>query len=65
MYVCVCNGIRERDIQRALDEGVSTVSGIYRHLKHKPTCGKCVPFTVGIVKSHRTATADALLEAAE
>lgn len=65
MYICVCNGIRERDVARALDEGATKVSDVYKHLHHRPVCGKCVPYTVDLVRAHRDTVRQALREAAE
>lgn len=44
MYVCVCNGLRERDIHEAVDSGsVSSLSAFYREKGIQPCCAKCVP----------------------
>ena len=53
MYICVCNAIKERDIKRALESGVQTVSGIYRFLNRSPQCGTCAPFILKLMRSHR------------
>lgn len=43
MYVCVCNGINERAVHCAIDDGAAKVADIYRANGCAPRCGKCVP----------------------
>ena len=42
MYVCNCNGIRERDVRAALENGAERPSQVFRHYAAKPQCAKCV-----------------------
>jgi bacterioferritin-associated ferredoxin len=42
MYVCNCNGIRERDAHRAIEAGASRPADIFRHCQSRPQCAKCV-----------------------
>ena len=42
MYVCNCNGIRERDCRLAIEQGAATPASIFRHCQSKPQCAKCV-----------------------
>jgi bacterioferritin-associated ferredoxin len=44
MYVCLCNGITDRDFRAQTEADDRTVSMVYRALGVKPQCGKCVPF---------------------
>jgi bacterioferritin-associated ferredoxin len=44
MYVCLCNGISDRDFRAHAEGENRTVSMVYRDLGTKPQCGKCVPF---------------------
>lgn len=41
MFVCLCNGFTERQVRQCLNEGVKSVSGVYRCLG-QPQCGKCI-----------------------
>ncbi len=42
MYVCNCNGIRERDVRAAIDQGASRPAEVFRHQGCRPQCAKCV-----------------------
>ncbi len=41
MYICVCNGINERDIRSAVDAGARTLSDLQRELGLASGCGQC------------------------
>lgn len=43
MYICLCNGHRERDIRRAAQAGARCVRTIYEQLGGPPRCGRCLP----------------------
>jgi len=42
MYLCNCNGIRERDGRAAIAAGASRPAEIFRHCGAHPQCAKCV-----------------------
>jgi len=42
VYVCNCNGIRERDARAAIAAGAVKPAEIFRHCQAKPQCAKCV-----------------------
>ena len=41
MYVCNCNGIRERDVHAAIAAGASRPAEIYRACDCQMQCGRC------------------------
>ena len=41
MYVCICNGVTDRDIQDAASRGARTVKDLRRELGVASECGKC------------------------
>jgi len=43
MYICLCNGITDHDVDRIAAGGDGTVAQVYRGLGCTPQCGKCVP----------------------
>jgi bacterioferritin-associated ferredoxin len=42
VYVCNCNGIREREVRAAIDAGADKPATIFRHCQSAPQCAKCV-----------------------
>lgn len=54
MYICLCNGLTDRDIRRAAAAGDGSVAQLYRSLGCAPRCGKCVP-TVREMVAERSA----------
>jgi bacterioferritin-associated ferredoxin len=42
MYVCNCNGIRERDVLKALEAGAQRPADVFRHCQARPQCAKCI-----------------------
>jgi bacterioferritin-associated ferredoxin len=44
MYVCLCNGLTDRDLRPHTIGGTCSVSMVYRACGVRPQCGKCVPF---------------------
>lgn len=41
MYVCVCNGVTDRDIQRAVAEGCTSLDELAARTGCGTTCGCC------------------------
>lgn len=42
MYVCVCHGIRCRDVREAVGKGMARPDEVFRHFAVEPQCGRCV-----------------------
>ena len=42
MYVCNCNGIRERDVHQAIEAGAQKPADVFRHCQGAAQCAKCV-----------------------
>ena len=42
MYVCNCNGIREREVRAAIDAGAARPADIFRAHQCKAQCARCV-----------------------
>ena len=42
MYVCNCNGIRERDVLQAIEAGARKPVEVFRHCQGAAQCAKCV-----------------------
>lgn len=41
MYVCVCNALNERTVDRAIGEGARTPAQVHAACGATPRCGKC------------------------
>ncbi len=42
VYVCNCNGIREREARAAIEAGAAKPADIFRHCQSAARCAKCV-----------------------
>lgn len=43
MYICICNGVTEREIRGAAELGCNTLADLSRDLGVATCCGKCEP----------------------
>lgn len=41
MYICLCNALREHDVEKVIAKGVRDTAGVYRALGVEPQCGAC------------------------
>lgn len=41
MYVCLCNGITERDAEQAVASGARKPAHVHAKLGARPQCGRC------------------------
>lgn len=54
MYICICNGITERDIRRACtEEGVQSLRELERCLGVGAGCGLCRSAAQELLSDHR------------
>jgi bacterioferritin-associated ferredoxin len=42
LYVCNCNGIREREARAAVEAGANKPAHIFEHCQGQVRCAKCV-----------------------
>ncbi|MGE0258023.1 MAG: bacterioferritin-associated ferredoxin [Alphaproteobacteria bacterium] len=52
MYVCLCNGLSDRDLLPHARSGGHSVSMVYQACGCRPQCGKCVPFVRQMLREH-------------
>lgn len=67
MYVCICNGHRDRDIREAARAGLKCPREIYRQLGKPARCGQCLDLASQLIdevhaEAHQLAHADNALE---
>ncbi|MEO6339221.1 MAG: (2Fe-2S)-binding protein [Caulobacteraceae bacterium] len=55
MYVCNCNGIRERDARQAIAAGAERPADIFRHCHSAPQCAKCTCDLRQMIQDNRQA----------
>ncbi|RLV61270.1 (2Fe-2S)-binding protein [Parashewanella curva] len=54
MYVCVCHGITEKDIQQAINNGAEHVKELRDSYDLGTDCGKCLYLAAKIMKDNKT-----------
>ena len=42
MYVCNCNGLRQRDVARAIEAGATRPKDVFDRHQCRPQCARCV-----------------------
>lgn len=42
MYVCICNAMKDKELDDAVNSGASSVSDVFKHHGSSPKCGSCV-----------------------
>ena len=60
MYVCLCNGYRDREFREVAYEGISCAVEAYLALGDGPCCGRCLDCAQGIINQARCASATGL-----
>jgi len=50
MFVCLCNGVTERDVQQAIEEGASSVEEVAYCTGAGTRCGTCVSAVAALVE---------------
>ena len=53
MFVCVCNGVTDRDIHRALDNGDRNFRQVSASLGVASQCGSCEEFAREIISEYQ------------
>jgi len=55
VYVCNCNGIRERQVRAAVSGGCRRPAEVFRHCNSEPQCAKCVCDMRRLIQGHEMA----------
>ncbi|HWW21302.1 MAG TPA: (2Fe-2S)-binding protein [Steroidobacteraceae bacterium] len=53
MYVCICHGITDRQICRAVDQGAHSLDEVQMQLPVGGCCGRCVDTARAIIRDHQ------------
>ncbi len=51
MYVCLCFGITDKDIQAAVANGATDLTSVVKALGLGQQCGRCLPATQSILSA--------------
>ena len=64
MYVCLCNGVTERDIRQTAEAGCRTMAELTMRTGCGAGCGSCVPMAMELLSEvHASARTDAPADA--
>lgn len=50
MYVCICNGLKEKDVRHSVRKGATKARDVFQDHGCKPDCAKCVNCMRNIIK---------------
>ncbi|WP_323760626.1 (2Fe-2S)-binding protein [Maricaulis sp.] len=65
MFVCICNALRDRELQAAAaDPSVKGAACVFKRCDAKPKCGRCLPDVADMIAANRLRPGD-LATAAE
>lgn len=53
MYVCLCNGVTEREIRQAAQAGCESMAELTMRTGCGASCGCCVPTAIAILEAVR------------
>ncbi|MBI1394829.1 MAG: hypothetical protein GC151_02525 [Betaproteobacteria bacterium] len=55
MYVCVCQGVTDRQIREAIQDGASSMRKLRQELGVASCCGRCAPHAKELLDETRDA----------
>lgn len=50
MYICVCNGINDKQVRKAVKKGAQTVGRVFKEHDCKADCAQCVNCIRNVIK---------------
>lgn len=53
MYVCICQGITDRQIRETLERGAESLCEVQLQVPVGACCGRCLPTAQEVVDEHR------------
>ena len=65
MYICMCNALREKQVEAAAGDNARTVAEVFRRCGSRPKCGKCLPEIAQKIEDARALKAGNFAIAAE
>ena len=58
MYICICNGITDRDIRSCVQQGACCMADLQRELGVATQCGRCANHAKELLPEAETAEAN-------
>ncbi len=55
MYVCVCNGVTDKEIRKAVARGAGTLQELHDRLGVASQCGSCAEHAMSLIEDHSDA----------
>ena len=55
MYVCLCNALKDRQLEAAAAAGAKNVGEVFRRCAARPKCGKCLPDVAKMIEAAQDA----------
>jgi bacterioferritin-associated ferredoxin len=49
MYVCICHGVTDKQIRKAVEQGACTMDALGEELQVGTCCGRCIGCAQGIL----------------
>lgn len=59
MFVCICNGITDKQVREAITNGARTADEVYTACGVEPVCGTCADMMIDMIIEEETAKAKA------
>lgn len=56
MYICLCNGVTDRQIRQSIREGASSLQDLQNSLGVATQCGQCACLTQELLDQSRSET---------
>ncbi|MFQ5562881.1 MAG: bacterioferritin-associated ferredoxin [Parvularculaceae bacterium] len=53
MYVCICNALKDRELEAAARRPARCVADVFRSCGRRPRCGKCLPDVAQMIEDAR------------
>jgi len=55
MYICLCHGVTEQEVEKCITEGARTLDQLKCCLGVAASCGKCAPYCEAMLDQARSA----------
>jgi bacterioferritin-associated ferredoxin len=54
MYICICHGVTDRQIRRAVEQGASSLGEVQLQLPVGGCCGRCEDSARAVIGEHQS-----------